>query len=579
MNANNSSRTPRELRRAIISCGPNIWGHPTLSDPDYLHRIGLRKAIQAVASALPSSGTLADLGCGWMPYKEWFEAAGRSYIPLDVTAYPDHRFRIMRNGRIPLTDRSVDALVCWQVLEHVTDMELFFSEVIRILKPAARAFFTTHGLFRIHDREDFWRWTPAGLQMLFEDRGFTAFKIKPCDSTYAIVASLINHAWMPESKGFLRCFGHGMLSRSVNLVGLAADKLSNAIKLNGHLREASTYLVEVVRPHDQLVITSKPSNQSTTETPSVRVCVAICTRNRATELERTLRCLETLDYPLSLIEFVVVDNCSADNTAQIAASWCAQQSNARYLYESRPGLPFARNLAWQQTAAELVVFLDDDALPEPEWLRVITEAYVLERKRGASHHFAIGGRVKLRFPDSTPDLNQWLGDDMLGWLSKLDYGPDTFVLDKPLMHLVGANFAVPRSTLKFFQGFSEHVHGTYGDERGLEKKIRASRGHLVYAGGAVVHHQVACQRLTKGWFRKRLWSEGSAVAHLSASCDGVYRIGTLRTLASGVKSLLAGTCGILRNTVEPKPAHFAQSCRFWFACGLLSATWRMLLRR
>jgi glycosyltransferase involved in cell wall biosynthesis len=569
-----------ELRKVILGCGKNIWAYPALSDPDFLHRIGLREAIREMASALPPSIVVADLGCGWMPYREWFDASDRTYIPLDVTAYPDDRFRIIRDGRIPLNDASVDTLACWQVLEHVRDMELFFCEVTRILQPGGRAFFTTHGLFRIHDREDFWRWTPAGLRLLFESRGFVDFKVKPCDSAYSIIASLINNAWrLSESHGVSCKFYNNVIFRIVNLFGLAADKLSNAIKLTGHHGEASTYLIEVTRVRDKFVTPAALSKPASTETPSVRVCVAVCTRNRAAELKRTLQSLQTLDYPSSLTEFIIVDNCSADDTSDIAASWCAQRGNARYFHEPRPGLPFARNLAWQQADAELVVFLDDDALPETGWLRAIAQAYVCERDRDSSRHLAIGGRVKLRFPDSTPDVDQWLGDDMLGWLSKLDYGPDTFVLDKPLMHLVGANFAVPLSTLKFFEGFSEHVHGTYGDERGLEKRIRASGGHLVYAGGAVVHHQIAQQRLTQEWFRKRLWSEGSAVAHLGALGNGVYSILALRTLARSVKSLLAGGWGILRNSLEPTPAHFAQSCRFWFACGLLSATWRMLLRR
>lgn len=504
-----------------------------------------------------------------MPYKEWFLGEDRSYIPLDVTGYPDHRFRIIRDGRIPLPDASVDLLVCWQVLEHVHEMESFFSEVKRVLKPGAQAFFTTHGLFRIHDSEDFWRWTPMGLRQLFEAQGFTDFAAEACDSTFAITASLINHVAKPRRKGLLKSAIFRTLCIFVNCISLAADRLCNAIGFTRHRKEASTYLIKVRRSLSKAETHATQRVGAVSAPHSVSVCIAICTRNRGADLSRMLPSLECLTYPSELLRVCIVDNASTDQTQQIAKTWCEHRTNAKCLLEPQIGLPFARNRAWQDTDAELVAYIDDDAIPEASWIDELVSAYLSEKCKDTNPYIAVGGRVKLQFPEEASDTEKWLADDMLGWLSRLDYGPDHFALDKPLMNLVGANFAVPRKTLEQIGGFSENSHDTYGDERGVESMIRAAGGRLVYAGGAVVHHQIGSHRLRPEWFRQRLRAEGRAVAHRRMKQSAGSIVGRLKVFASGLRAIVQGLVGSFRNAVEPTPSHFSQSCRLSFACGLL----------
>lgn len=578
MNEHPRRNLPR-LSKLVLGCGRNIWGYPSVGDPDFLHRVGLREAIRETAAALPTNAVVADLGCGWMPYKEWFLGEGRTYIPLDVTGYPDPRFRIIGPGKLPLQSASVDVLICWQVLEHVSDMASFFSEIRRVLKSGGQAFFTTHGLFRIHDREDFWRWTPAGLQMLFANQGFTGFTIKPCDSTFAITTSLLNHAWQPCGRSVPGRVIHRLISCGVNILGLSMDRLSDALGLTGHRAEATTYLVSVNLKENTTHDSSESMKHLDAPTARVRACVAICTRNRAGDLERLFPALEALTYPAGLVEFVIVDNSSTDVTPEIARAWCARQPNAKYLREDRPGLPFARNLAWKTTDAELVVYLDDDAIPEPDWLDRLATAYDHAHHQDPSRHLAVGGRVKLQLPEMPEDSHLWLGGSLMGWLSELDYGPDTFVVDKPLMNLMGANFAVPRHTLEQIGGFSEDLPGYGGDERWVEHKIRSANGHLVYVGGAVVHHQIGHDKLSPVWFRKRLLVEGKAVAYQRMGHSMHRPTVILRILISGLRAMAGGLIATVRYNFKPTAVHFSHSCRLWYARGLLIETIRLSLSK
>jgi glycosyltransferase involved in cell wall biosynthesis len=98
-----------------------------------------------------------------------------------------------------------------------------------------------------------------------------------------------------------------------------------------------------------------------------RVCVILCTRDRTATLARSIKYLLAMDYPN--FEVLVVDN--APGTAQTADyiretyAGCPQ---VRYVCENRPGLSWARNCGLQNTQAEIVAYIDDDEIADPNWL-------------------------------------------------------------------------------------------------------------------------------------------------------------------------------------------------------------------
>jgi GT2 family glycosyltransferase len=65
-------------------------------------------------------------------------------------------------------------------------------------------------------------------------------------------------------------------------------------------------------------------------------------------------------------EVLVVDNApTTDATRQVVERF----PGIRYVREDRPGLDVARNRALREARGEVVAFTDDDALPDPGWLR------------------------------------------------------------------------------------------------------------------------------------------------------------------------------------------------------------------
>ena len=92
--------------------------------------------------------------------------------------------------------------------------------------------------------------------------------------------------------------------------------------------------------------------------------VAVCTRDRPEDLRRTLEALMRL--PDDGQEYLVIDNCPAtDATKELVKNY----PKVRYVREDVPGSSAARNAALREAKHEFVAFTDDDAVPDPNWLR------------------------------------------------------------------------------------------------------------------------------------------------------------------------------------------------------------------
>ncbi|MBE9160803.1 glycosyltransferase family 2 protein [Tychonema sp. LEGE 06208] len=92
--------------------------------------------------------------------------------------------------------------------------------------------------------------------------------------------------------------------------------------------------------------------------------VAVCTRDRPEDLRR---CLEAfMRLPDDGQEYLVIDNCPAtDASRELVKNY----PKVRYVREDLPGSSAARNRALREAKHEFVAFTDDDAAPDPNWLR------------------------------------------------------------------------------------------------------------------------------------------------------------------------------------------------------------------
>lgn len=235
------------------------------------------------------------------------------------------------------------------------------------------------------------------------------------------------------------------------------------------------------------------------------VSIVICTYNRADLLGKTLLSLLHLQ-DIQLAEIIVVDNRSTDDTASVVKSFMAahgQEVHLRYHYEREQGLSAARNAGITLSKAEVIAFLDDDAIPSQAWVRTITTSF------GSNPELtAMGGKIHPMFESERP-----------GWLTGALELPYTIIdlgdakREYPAgLNPFGANMAMRKTAFAAVM-FPLHL-GRKGDmllsgeESWVFEQIRRNGGSIMYHPEMAVDHFVPAGRLTKEWIMNRYYCQG-----------------------------------------------------------------------
>lgn len=129
---------------------------------------------------------------------------------------------------------------------------------------------------------------------------------------------------------------------------------------------------------------------------SLKLSVIICTHNpRRDYLTRTLKALESQSLPKDQWEFLLVDNASDD---QVSATWdLTWHQMARHVRENNLGLTSARLRGIAEAKAEVLVFVDDDNLLDPDYLE---QAWAISEEWKILG--AWGGRIDPEFETPAP---------------------------------------------------------------------------------------------------------------------------------------------------------------------------------
>lgn len=178
---------------------------------------------------------------------------------------------------------------------------------------------------------------------------------------------------------------------------------------------------------------SKPESKEV----ALTVAVVICTRNRPALLEKCLSAVARLNPAPD--EVLVVDNSEGNSETERVA--CA--FGARYIVEPIPGLSRARNTGLTKCNTDIVAYVDDDAIPAPNWLGVLMQAF--EDKRIA----ASTGKVvtPAPHPDVLQESSRTLNNRDPQWFEITTFGG---------MGL-GGNMALRRSACKDWMVFDERL--------------------------------------------------------------------------------------------------------------------------
>lgn len=226
----------------------------------------------------------------------------------------------------------------------------------------------------------------------------------------------------------------------------------------------------------------------------------ICTYNREKYIYECLRRLANNTSQTDW-EIVLVNNNSTDSTASECARFAADYPSADYHYfvEKQQGLSFARNRGIREAKGDWLVFLDDDAMVENNYISNLTQ-YIAD----LSDMAAFGGKILPFFEDGKEPA--WLSSWTLIWLSALDMGKKV-KLFKGKQYPIGANMGVKHNIADLIGFFDTNLgrkgkNFIGGEEKDFFSRIQDRHLPIYYLPDIAVHHCVPSSRTTDDYIRK-----------------------------------------------------------------------------
>lgn len=217
----------------------------------------------------------------------------------------------------------------------------------------------------------------------------------------------------------------------------------------------------------------------------IRVSVVINTYNRGAWLDDALKGLAGLDWPA--FEVIVVNGPSTDTSAEVIAR---AGDRIKGLGCNLANLAVSRNIGIAAAAGEIIAFIDDDAVPHPQWLRRLVARYA-DPAVGAVGGFTI---------DNTGTAWQVRKTvcDRYGNAHAVTDHFDERVLNRPgtpfYPSLLGTNSSFRASALRAIGGF-DHAFAYLLDETDVCLRLVDAGWQVHYEPAALVYHQFAASHI------------------------------------------------------------------------------------
>ena len=235
--------------------------------------------------------------------------------------------------------------------------------------------------------------------------------------------------------------------------------------------------------------------------------VILCTYNRDKYIYNVLKSIAENSYERSKYEIVLVNNNSTDNTEEECLRFQADYPDISFHYciERQQGLSHARNCGIRQSLGDLLVYVDDDATVNKDYLQTYADFF-----DGNPNAVAAGGPILPVYETQEPS---WMSHYTRALITGKLYMGDK---EKEFSHnsFPGGGNACYRKTVFDQVGLFNVELGRKGnsligaEEKDLFDKMTTLGMKFYYLPTAILYHIIPAHKLTKDYFDKLTYSIG-----------------------------------------------------------------------
>ena len=304
---------------------------------------------------------------GWEVYGVELSAWAVDYAKNKLQL-PNISLGLLKDANFP--PNFFDVVILKDVIEHLTDPKETLEQIRNVLKPTGSMCCNTPDIDSMASKLLGAKWwgikqshlyyfNKHSLSALFKGTGFVPLKIRSHARTFTI------NYWLYNLIGFKPAFT--FLRRWLDQKPAWANKLlcidlGDQVEIFARKSRELKYLHELELPPDAPV-SKRP----------MKVCVVLPAYNAASTLKRTLA-----DIPPSIDEIILVDDCSKDNTAELARSLGLKV----FVHEKNTGYGGNQKTCYKNAlagGADIVVMLHPDYQYDPTAITQLIEPILTGR--------------------------------------------------------------------------------------------------------------------------------------------------------------------------------------------------------
>jgi len=192
---------------------------------------------------------------------------------------------------------------------------------------------------------------------------------------------------------------------------------------------------------------------------NIKVTLGICVKNSESTIKDAIESVLSQDYPYKLMEIIVVDGCSQDNTLKIIKSKLEEANvKVRYFSENE-GVALARQIVVENAIGDYIVWVDGDM--------VISKNFITKHVEFMEQHPSVG-IAKGRYIAFLDPKNV----SLVAKLENIEFLLETASEVKPIFKSLGASGCIYRvKAIRQIGGFDPQIkHG--GEDTDVETRIR-----------------------------------------------------------------------------------------------------------